>query len=233
MNLLLMSSSRSATTGFLDANEKALAEILDGVRRALFIPFAVTGEFRRNGLAFVTERFAQLGVAIDNIDDAADAIEAVEQAEAVLVSGGNTFCLLKELYDKELVGPLRKRVHEGAPYIGWSAGSNVACRSIRTTNDMPIVYPPTFRALDLVPLQINPHYTDAMPEGLRGETRSQRIEEFLAVNPAERVIGLPEGDALRVADGSMWLVGEHDAWLFRANEPRLRLEAGRDLTHLL
>lgn len=233
MNLLLMSSSRSATTDFLESNERDLVEILHGVQRALFIPYAVTGEFRSSGLGFVNERFRALGIDIENIDDAVDAVEAVETAEAVLVSGGNTFCLLKELYDRELVEPLRRRVAEGMPYVGWSAGSNVACRSIRTTNDMPIVYPPSFRALDLVPFQINPHYTDAMPEGLRGETRAQRIAEFLAVNPGERVVGLPEGDALRVQGRNMRLVGAHDAWLFVAGTPRQRLIAGRDLSHLL
>lgn len=233
MNVLLMSSSRSATTDFLEANEQDLLDLLQGIRRALFIPYAIVGDVRQKGLAFIDERFRALGVAIDNIDHAADPVAAVNKAEAILVSGGNTFQLLKTLYDNELVQPLRKRIAAGVPYAGWSAGSNVACRSIRTTNDMPIVYPPSFRALDLVPLQINPHYTDAMPEGLRGETRSQRIEEFLAANPNEIVIGLPEGDALRVQDGRMQLVGEHDAWLFRAGEKRLRLEAGRDLSHLL
>lgn len=233
MNLLLMSSSRSATTDFLEANEKDLVELLQGIHRALFIPYAVMGEVRSSGLKFVTERFRSLGIEIDNIDDAPDPVAAVNNAEAVLVSGGNTFQLLKTLYDNELVQPLRKRILAGVPYAGWSAGSNVACRSIRTTNDMPIVYPPSFRALDLVPLQINPHYTDATPEGLRGETRAQRIEEFLVANPNEMVIGLPEGDALRVMGGRMQLVGEHDAWLFRAGERRLRLEAGRDLSHLL
>lgn len=233
MNLLLMSSSRSATTDFLEANENDLVELLQGIRRALFIPYAVVGDVRQTGLAFINERFRSLGVEIDNIDLAADPVAAVNNAEAILVSGGNTFHLLKTLYDNELIQPLRKRVLAGVPYAGWSAGSNAACRSIRTTNDMPIVYPPSFRALDLVPLQINPHYTDAMPEGLRGETRMQRIEEFLAANPHEIVIGLPEGDALRVKNREMRLVGEHDAWLFRAGEKRLRLEAGRDLSHLL
>lgn len=233
MNLLLMSSSRSATTDFLEANNDEIADILRGVKRALLIPYAVVGEVRESGMDFVRERVKQFGVDLENIDAADDAVEAVNRADAILVSGGNTFCLLKALYDRNLVEPIRTRVREGAPYIGWSAGSNVACRSIRTTNDMPIAYPPTFRALDLVPIQINPHYSDATPEGLRGETRMQRIEEFLAVNPAERVIGLPEGDALRVRGATMHLVGEYDAWLFTADSPRQRLEAGRDLSHLL
>jgi len=233
MNLLLMSSSRSATTDFLEANAGEIATILQGIRRALFIPYAVLGEVRKGGLGFVGERFRNFGVELENIDGVPDPAAAVGNAEAVIVSGGNTFCLLKTLYDNELIEPLRKRVRSGIPYIGWSAGSNVACRSIRTTNDMPIVYPPTFRALDLVPIQINPHYSDTMPEGLRGETRAQRIEEFLAANPSERVIGLPEGDALRVRGGSMHLVGAHDAWLFSPGESRQRLEAGRDLSHLL
>ncbi|HEX7030747.1 MAG TPA: dipeptidase PepE [Gammaproteobacteria bacterium] len=233
MNLLLMSSSRTADTGFLEANADQITATLAGVRRALFIPYAVVGEARRSGLEFVGERFAELGIGIDNIDTAKDPVQAVRDAPAVLVSGGNTFCLLKTLYDNGLMDVLRERVRNGAPYIGWSAGSNVAGKSIRTTNDMPIAYPPSFRALDFLPFQINPHFTDAMPEGLRGETREQRIAEFLAVNPEETVIALPEGDALRVTGKKMQLAGAHDAWLFRAGKSRQRLSAGRDLSHLL
>lgn len=233
MKLLLMSSSRTADHGFLEANKHEIALALAGCRRALFIPYAIVGDARPSRVAMVRERFAEFGVAIDDIDAAQDPAGAVATAEAVLVSGGNTFCLLKALYDRFLLDALRARVREGMPYLGWSAGSNVAGRTIRTTNDMPIVYPPSFRALDLLPLQINPHYTDAMPEGLRGETREQRIEEFLAVNPAETVVGLPEGDALFLHDGKLQLVGAHDAWLFRAGRPRQRLAAGRDLGHLL
>lgn len=233
MNLLLMSSSRSADTGFLEANADDIRATLRGVRRALFIPYAIIGEERQTRIPMVAARFAELGCELDNIDMAPDPASAVVNAEAVLVSGGNTFFLLKTLYEQNLVDVLRERVRDGMPYLGWSAGSNVAGRSVRTTNDMPIVYPPSFRALDLVPFQINPHYTDAMPVGLQGETRAQRIEEFLQANPAERVVGLPEGDALRILAGRMSLVGRHDAWLFEAGKPRLRLVAGRDLSHLL
>lgn|SRR5690606_24010077 len=231
MNLLLMSSSRSAESGFLEANADELAALR--IRRALFIPYAIVGEDRAERVSFVSERVAELGIKLDDIDEAADPVKAIETADAVLVSGGNTFHLLATMYRNGIVDPLRARVRQGMPYVGWSAGSNVAGRSIRTTNDMPIVYPPTFRALDLVPFQINPHFTDAMPEGLRGETREQRIREFLAAHPQELVLGLPEGTALRVEGDRMRLAGRHDAWLFRAGEPRLRLAAGRDLSHLL
>lgn len=231
MNLLLMSSSRSADSGFLEANADELAALR--IRRALFIPYAIVGEDRAERVSFVSERVAELGIKLDDIDEAADPVKAIETADAVLISGGNTFHLLATMYRNGIVDPLRARVRQGMPYVGWSAGSNVAGRSIRTTNDMPIVYPPTFRALDLVPFQINPHFTDAMPEGLRGETREQRIREFLAAHPQELVLGLPEGTALRVEGDRMRLAGRHDAWLFRAGEPRLRLAAGRDLSHLL
>lgn len=231
MNLLLMSSSRSADSGFLEANADELAALR--IRRALFIPYAIVGEDRAERVSFVSERVAELGIKLDDIDEAADPVKAIETADAVLISGGNTFHLLATMYWNGIVDPLRARVRQGMPYVGWSAGSNVAGRSIRTTNDMPIVYPPTFRALDLVPFQINPHFTDAMPEGLRGETREQRIREFLAAHPQELVLGLPEGTALRVEGDRMRLAGRHDAWLFRAGEPRLRLAAGRDLSHLL
>lgn len=233
MKLLLMSSSRSADTGFLEANEDEICRILDGVERALFIPYAVVGDEYEIRVATVRQRFRELGVAIENIEDKTDPVAAVADAEAVLVSGGNTFCLLSALYSRGIVGALRARIRDGAPYVGWSAGSNVAGRTIRTTNDMPIVYPPTFEALGFLPFQLNPHYTDAVPPGLRGETREQRIAEFLAVNPHDAVIGLPEGDALVVENGALRLSGAHDAWLFRAGQPRQRLAAGRDLSHLL
>lgn len=232
MNLLLMSSSRSADSGFLEANAEEIRATLAGARRALFIPWAIVGDALPARRKMVEARFAELGFGIDHVDGAGP-VAAVRAAEAVLVSGGNTFCLLKALYENNVMDVLREKARAGMPYVGWSAGANVAGRSICTTNDMPIAYPPSFRALDLVPFQVNPHYTDAMPPGLQGETRAQRIEEFLAVNSDEIVIALPEGDALRVVGRSMRLVGRHDAWLFAAGKPRQSLTAGRDLSHLL
>jgi dipeptidase E len=151
----------------------------------------------------------------------ANALSAVNEAEAVAVAGGNTFHLLSHIYKHDLLAAIRSRVIAGAPYIGWSAGSNVACPTIRTTNDMPIVEPPSFDALGLVPFQINPHYLDAHPEGHQGETREERILEFIEANPGLHVVGLREGSILRIEGGRITLLGEKTARVFiKGAEPK-------------
>jgi dipeptidase E len=151
-----------------------------------------------------------------------------------MVGGGNTFHLLRGMYEKGLVEAIRGRVLTGvASYIGWSAGSNVACPTIRTTNDMPIVEPPTLDALGLVPFQINPHYTDARLEGHRGETRDDRLAEFVHANPGVRVVGLREGTMLRVEGGRVALVGERGPRLFVKGEEPRDLSADEPLDFLL
>jgi dipeptidase E len=125
-----------------------------------------------------------------------DPVKAIQEAEAILVGGGNTFHLLRELYQNKLMDVIRERTKAGVPYIGWSAGSNVACQSIRTTNDMPIVEPSSFDALQLVPIQINPHYTEQTIEGHGGESRLQRLQEYASINEVP-VLCLPEGCALK------------------------------------
>lgn len=231
--MLLLSSSRSADTGFLEACEDELRDTLKDIKRVLFIPYAIIGEENRGRIGMVEERCRALGVKMDNIEEFGDHAAAVEQAEAVLVSGGNTFCLLDAMYRNNVIEPLRKRVREGMPYIGWSAGSNVAGKSIRTTNDMPIVYPPSFDALGLVSFHLNPHFTDAMPPGHRGETRRDRLGEFLSVNPHEKVVAIREGSALRIRGNHMRLAGKHDGLLFTSDASPVVLAAGRDLSHLL
>ena len=157
----------------------------------------------------------------------------VRGADAILVGGGNTFHLLRETYRVGLVELIRKRVNSGVPYVGWSAGSNLAGPTICTTNDMPIVAPPTFEALGLVPFQINPHFTDAHPPGHRGETRRQRLAEFIAANPEATVAGLPEGTALRVDDAGLALLGAQTAVVFDRNSPDGRDVDADPLAHLL
>lgn len=118
------------------------------------------------------------------------------------------------MYDADLVAAIRQRVLEGVPYIGWSAGSNVACPTMRTTNDMPIIAPPTFDALNLVPFQINPHFISGKPPGHNGETREERLAEFLAINPQENLLALPEGSALLVEDDRAKVLGEQGGIVF-------------------
>ena len=191
------------------------------VRRVLFVPFAAVTRTEDEYRDKVREHFGPLGYEVESLHDAADARAAVEGADAIAVGGGNTFKLLRGLYDAGVVGLVRERVEAGVPYVGWSAGSNVACPTIRTTNDMPIVEPPSFRAFGLVPFQINPHYTDYHPPGHMGETRDERLGEFVHANPGVRVIGLREGTMLRVEGDRINLLGGKPARHFvKGEQPR-------------
>jgi dipeptidase E len=167
-----------------------------------------------------------MGIGCASVHKATDAREAVANARAIFIGGGNTFRLLKALYDYELLGPIRERVQSGVPYMGSSAGSNVAGPTIKTTNDMPIIEPPSFEALGLVPFQINPHYVDADPNSTHmGETREERILQFLEENETP-VIGLREGAMLRIESGSGALKGTSGARLFRRKLAPVELSAG-------
>jgi dipeptidase E len=188
------------------------------VRRVLFVPFATVVRTEDTYLATVRENFGPLGYEVESLHRAADARAAVESADAIAVGGGNTFHLLRGLYRAGVVELIRERVQSGMPYVGWSAGSNVACPTIRTTNDMPVVEPPTLDALGLVPFQINPHYTDLHPPGHMGETRDERLKEFAHANPGVRVIGIREGTMLRVEGDEIRLIGGKPARLFQKGE---------------
>jgi dipeptidase E len=192
-----------------------------GARRVLFVPFAAVISSEDAYRDRVRKHFGPMGYEVESLHEAADARAAVEGADAVAVGGGNTFKLLRGLYEAGVVELLRERVGAGMPYVGWSAGSNVACPTIRTTNDMPIVEPPTLDALGLVPFQINPHYTDYHPPGHMGETRDERLGEFVHANPGVRVIGIREGTMLRVEGDRIRLLGGKPARHFlKGEEPR-------------
>ena len=173
------------------------------------------------------------GVLLAGIHRQANPVEAVRQTEAIFIGGGNSFRLLDALYRHGLIDVIRERVLAGVPYLGISAGSNVACPTIRTTNDMPIIQPPDFAAFDLIPFQINPHYLDAHPEGHQGETREERILEFIELNPAAAVAGLREGCMLRVEGDSINLIGEKSLRVFRKGEAPRELTARDSLSFLL
>ncbi len=212
--LLLLSNSRNPGGGFLDHAADALRDHLGAEReRVLFVPYAGVTLSWDDYAARVRERFEPLGYGVDSIHEADDPRRAVEEAEAVVIGGGNTWLLLRELCRHDLLPAIRARVNGGVPYVGWSAGANVACPTIKTTNDMPIVEPPAFEALGLVPFQINPHYTAASIPNHGGETRPDRIAEFLVANPSVPVVGLPEGAWLAVDGERTELFGK--AALFR------------------
>ncbi len=230
--LLLVSTSTVHGTGYLDHCAEAVVALFgQRVRRVLFVPYALAD--RDAYAARARSRFASLGYALDSIHTASDPRAAAKEAEAFFVGGGNTFRLVRELQRQGLYAPIRLRVAAGAAYMGSSAGSNVACPTLKTTNDMPIVQPDSFEALDLVPFQINPHYFDPDPGSTHmGETREQRIAEFHEENPTA-VLGLREGAWLEVQDGGMSLRGLRGARLFRRGEPALELAPSSDLSFLL
>ena len=217
MRLLLLSNS-TTDDGYLVHARDWIADRLGDARRVLFVPFAGVTVGWDAYADRVREALAPLGLDVTGAhEDGAD----VADAEAVFVGGGNTFALLRELYGRELLGPIRERVSAGLPYVGWSAGANVACPTIRTTNDMPVVEPPSLDALGLVPFQINPHYTDAHPPGHRGETRAERLAEFTTLDPDSPVVGMPEGTALRREGERLERLGPHPLRLFHgAASPR-------------
>jgi dipeptidase E len=216
MRLLLISNSTNAGEGYLEYPGENIRKFLgtSGVK-ALFVPYAgVTvsfGDYEKR----VKERFNETGhdiVSIHNFDDPA---AAVEKAEAIVVGGGNTFRLAELLHKNGLVEKIRNRVLKGTPYIGWSAGANVACPTICTTNDMPIVQPRGFDAFKLVRFQINPHYLDANPDGHAGETREMRISEYIEINRDTYVVGLREGSMLLIENGSIRLIGTPTMRIFK------------------
>jgi len=231
LRLLLISTSTVFGTRYLEHASGELRDTLSGVRRVLFIPYALKDRDGYAGRA--RDAFAEMGFELESIHQAADPRRALERAEAVFCGGGNTFRLLKTLYDLDLVEPLRQRARDGIPYTGASAGSNLACPTIMTTNDMPIVEPPSFQALGLVPFQINPHYLDPLPGSTHmGETRETRIREFHEENDTP-VVGLREGAMLRVEGDSVQLRGLAGARLFRRGQEPVEVPAGWDLAALV
>lgn len=229
--LLLISNSTLYGSGYLDHAEGEIRDFLRDIKRVLFVPYAL---YDRDAYANTArERFKAMGYDLDSVHEVRDARQAVNDAEVVFIGGGNTFRLLKALYDFDLLLPIRQRVAEGMPYIGSSAGSNVAGPTIRTTNDMPIVQPLSFDALGLVPFQLNPHYLDPDPNSTHmGETREQRINQFLEENTTP-VVGLREGAMLRIEEATTLLKGVSGARIFRRGHDPVELEPGAKLNNLV
>ena len=222
--LLLLSTSTVFGSGYLEYAGPELRDFLHGVGRVLFVPFALH-DHEANARK-VHARFGSLGYEVESLHAAGDMQRAIRDAEVIFIGGGNTFRLLKALYDFDLIDVIRARVGEGMPYMGSSAGSNVAAPTIRTTNDMPIVEPSSFEALALVPFQINPHYLDPDPGSTHmGETREERIVQFHEENETP-VIGLREGAMLRIENGSCELRGIKGARLFRRGAQPVELLPG-------
>lgn len=226
MNLLLLSNSRSPDGGYLTHAGEAITEVAGGRKRAIFIPYAGVTISWDDYTKKVQGVFSPLGIEVTSAHRAEDPAALVAQAEIIVVGGGNTFNLLKCCRDAGLLPLIASRVKAGAPYIGWSAGSNLACPTICTTNDMPIIDPGGLGALGLVPFQINPHYTEAHPPGHRGETRLQRLREFCTLNPQVPVLGLPEGTGLRIHDDKRTLQGREPARWFLGTQAEQLIQPG-------
>ena len=229
--LVLISTSTVFGTRYLEHAYPELRDAFGGLARVLFIPHALKD--RDAYFAKARPAFEEMGYGLDSLHEAPDPREAIEQAQAVFCGGGNTFRLLKALCEMGVLPLIRERVKDGMVYTGASAGSNLACPTIRTTNDMPIVEPPSFEGLGLVSFQINPHYIDPAPDSTHmGETREVRIREFHEENEAP-VAGLREGAILRVEGASIALKGVAGARIFRLGLEPLEFLPGAAVEEIL
>jgi len=234
-NMLLVSNSTLHGSGYLDHCVDEIKKLLgNNIKSVLFVPYARPGGMTHDEYTSVArERFEKMGYQLSGIHEYDNPVEAVEEAEALFIGGGNTFVLLDGLYNAGVIDTIRRRVSEGMPYIGTSAGSNVATKSIKTTNDMPVVYPPSFEGLNLVGFNINPHYLDPDPNSKHmGETRETRIKEFHFYND-DYVVGLREGAMLYVTDEGITLKGRSGAKVFKNNDKPEEYKPGGKLDFLL
>lgn len=229
--LLLISNSTLHGSGYLDHAEAELRDALGSIKRVLFVPYALHD--RDAYAAQARQRFAAMGFALDSVHEAEDQNHAINAAEAVFIGGGNTFRLLHSLYQFDLLLSIRRRVADGMLYIGSSAGSVVAAPTIKTTNDMPIVEPPSFDSLGLIRFQINAHYLDPDPNSTHmGETREVRLNQFLEDNETP-VVGLREGCMIRVEQGVHQLKGRTNARVFRRGFEPVEVEPGSAIDDLV
>ena len=235
-NLLLISNSTNPGEAYLGWCTELIANWCkeNNVKTALLIPYAGVTVTWDDLTAKVQAVFSEFGVEISPIHQQPNAVEAVKNAECIIVNGGSTWNLLAECYKQDILDAMRDKALAGTPYMGWSAGSNLACPTIKTTNDMPIIEPKSFNAMNLVPFQINPHYLDAHPAGHGGETREDRIKEFMVINPNVYVAGLREATALVVKGDKIELVGrEKDMRVFKFEQETKEYPLGSNIEFLL
>ena len=229
--LLLISNSTVHGRGYLDHVEAEIKDFVGGRTRTVFIPYALHD--RQAYCAQADSRLRTFGLEFTSVHDVSNASREIEHSQIIFIGGGNTFRLLYEIQKNQLIEPIRHAVGSGALFIGSSAGSIVACPSLKTTKDMPVVQPMSFEALGLVPFQISPHYLDPDATSTHmGETQEQRILQFLEENE-EAVIGLREGSFLRIEDEAVMLKGPHSARIFRRGTPPVEVSSGTNLNDLL
>ena len=232
-NCIIASTSTLHGGGYLDYLMADLKSHFAGCQSILFIPFARPSGITHDEYTLkVTQAFAKIDIEVRGIHEFEDSKKAIQDAKGIFTGGGNTFLLVSQLYKFDLMLLLSETVKNGTPYLGTSAGSNICGLSMQTTNDMPIVYPPSFQTLGVIPFNLNPHYLDPIPDSKHmGETRETRIKEFHAFN-AIPVLGLREGSWLEVKGDVVTLKGDLKARLFLQNQEAVELESGSDLSSL-
>lgn len=232
--LLLFSNSTNYDEDYLAYTKPYIKNFLGSeLKQALFIPYAAVKLSYDEYFNKVNRAFIDSEYEIKSIHDIKNKSSAIDNAEAIIVGGGNTFHLTHMLYEAKIINDIRKKVSEGTPYIGWSAGSNIACPTLMTTNDMPVIQPKSFETLNLIPFQINPHYTDTIIPKHKGETREERIIEYLALNNKYKVVGLKEGTMLLIEGEKITLMGNKTVKIFQHNKAALEFEKSASLDFLL
>ncbi len=234
MKLLLISNSTNAGEAYLDYPKHEIQKFLgEQTQTVLFVPYAAVTFSYDEYENKVRNRLKEVGYEVQGIHHLEDPVKSVKEAQAIVVGGGNTWKLVRMLRENGLLSVIREKVQSGTPYVGWSAGANVACPKLSTTNDMPITDPKGFDTIALVPFQINPHYLDDNPANHAGETRETRIVEFIAENHNLFVVGLREGTMLRVESNSMKLIGSKTARIFKHGQEPQELGANDNFDFLL
>jgi len=235
MQLLLLSNSTNAGEEYLGWPREILKDFIEknNIKSCLFVPYAGVTVTWDDYTTRVRDVFSNWGCEVTSVHSVSDPVLTVSKAECIVVGGGNTFRLVQMMHDTGIMAAVREKALAGTPFIGWSAGSNVACPSLRTTNDMPIIQPASFDTLNLIPFQINPHYLDANPEGHGGETREQRINEFQSLNTEVVVVGLREATALHMDGEILRLLGNRPMRLFKYKVEPEEFQPGSELQFLM
>lgn len=231
--ILIASTSTVHNSGYLEYLLEALKIHFKNIDTVLFIPYARPGGISHQDYTEIVQTaFSKINKVVKGLHEFDNPKDAIESAQAIFTGGGNTFVLVNQLYKNDLISKLKTSIESGTPYLGTSAGSNICGLSIGTSNDMPIVYPPNFNSLGVVPFNINPHYLDPDSESTHmGETRETRIKEFHKFN-SQPVIGLREGSCLKVKGSKIVLIGPLKARIFEKNKQPYEIETGADLSYL-
>ena len=232
-NMIIASTSTVHGSGYLAYILEELADLYKDTNEVLFIPYARPGGITHDEYtAIAAKAFSKIGKTVRGVHEFENPNEAVSNAKGIFTGGGNTFLLVSQLYKTEVIISLREAIFNGTPYLGTSAGSNICGLTMQTTNDMPIIYPPSFKTLGTIPFNINPHYLDPIEGDTHmGETRETRIKEFHKFNTIP-VVGIREGSWIRVVDEKISLEGPHTARIFEQDKTPYELATNSTIEFL-